>query len=45
MNICCFTKVTGPGGPPQLSQKRSADGDPGQQGPASFYDANKRLRF
>jgi len=42
------SQLVAPGGPPQLSQKRAADGDAGQygqQGPPAYYDPNKRLRY
>lgn len=45
---CDFCAKVATGGPPQLSQKRAADGDTGQygqQGPPSYYDPNKRLRY
>jgi len=37
-----------PGAQQQLSQKRAAEGDTGiygQQGPPSYYDNSKRLRY
>lgn len=45
---CCVPLKVAPGTHQQLSQKRAAEGDVGlygQQGPPSYYDNSKRLRY